>query len=618
MNTCNQKPCIEEEGFPLPDAIVVNDIFPKLELNSLCSLSCVSRNLLSLVAQALSTLPSLNLSEFSPSGQLLGYIVPKLRGVRSVTIDCLRLDDRPVVNILGPHILELNLLKCASLSYDILASIRIKCPNLRILNLELAWESSPEILKQKLVKALQGFLCLECLSIKVRGTQHDAYNLACNDLFLPKPIKILKLQIVDDHGAHQLIEKLRDEREYQWNLISRNISSYLGYNGFTLQRLSLVLNVICDRVITSITSSLPLLVELDLEDRPWAEPKLPRDLTNSGLESLGSCRFLTSLSIVRSRVSYSGSFKRINDLGIFLLSASCEGLEFVRLGGFSIVTDAGFSSLLRSCSNLKKFEIRNAPLLSDLAFHNIIGVVCPLVELKLLSCNLITSEALTEFASSNTLELLDTNGCRSIADPCLDYISCLNSLKSLNLGGADITDSGLYVLSKGNLPIVNLCLRGCTRVTDRGIISLFNDGERMKNTLTSLDIGHMPGVSDKAIDAIFSNCKAITELCVRCCFYVTDVSFKMLASGRSNGRSLLQKLDLSRCKRISNGVVELFERPLYRGLRWLGVGGTCLVNKRDDFAAIYSLRPWLTICYEGCEVGCHDGWQFHKSGVGLY
>ncbi|KAK4420601.1 F-box protein At-B [Sesamum alatum] len=597
MTDCNKRPCAEtattlpetsggappQEGFPLPDTIILNEILRRLELESLCSLACVSRALRSMVSQALSTLPSLDLSAFSPSEELLHCIVPRLRGAKSVTIDCLHLDDCSVVSVLGPHIQELNLLKVWH-HYPMMffASIGEKCPNLRILVLEMAGESSPEIFRRNLIKMLKKFLYLEYLSIKVRGTEGDAYDLACIDLVLPKTLKFLKLQPVNEQDAILFVEKLGDEREITSKLVNSSINSSLRFSGFTLQRLSLVLNLISDRLVASIMSSLPFLVELDLEDRPCTEPKLPHDLTNIGLQFLGSFQHLTHLSIVRSRHNYPVSFKRINDLGLLLLCESCRALESVRLGGFSKVTDAGFSSLLRSCYNLKKFEIRNAPLLSDLAFHNIVGVVSPLVELKLHSCNLITSEAVAELASSSTLEVLDTYSCRSIADHCLDYISCLGTLTSLNLGGADITDSGLSVLSKSDLPITNLCLRGCTRVTDRGIICLLNGGVRIKKTLSSLDVGHMPGISDRAIHAIISSGEAITELCMRYCFHVTDDSLKTLASGRYRGSSLLQKLDICHCLRFSAGVVELLERPWFRGLRGFGVSGTSL-TKRADF-----------------------------------
>ncbi|KAG6423895.1 hypothetical protein SASPL_114302 [Salvia splendens] len=640
------------DGFPLPDTIVVSEILARLELDTLCTVACV------------------------------------LRAVKSVTIDCLKVDECSINSILGPHLQELNLLKCPSLSYHVLLSIGEKCPNLRVFPLsigafilelmaevnlrswseisqaseglqlnstattlehilakfaqfetrldelnhrvylsfsehliygvycmlsiqKLIWKNAPENFRKSFVKMLQNLLYLEHLSIKVRGTEIDAYSLTSVDLFLPKTLKSLKMQLVNEQDAALFIEKLGDDGESLRKIAnsSMTITSYHRFCGFTLTCLSLVLDVISDRLMASITSSLRLLVELDLEDRQCSEAKVHHDLTNSGLLLLGSCQYLTHLSIVRSRANYPASFKRVNDVGVLVLAESCRGLESVRLGGFSKVTDAGFSSLVHSCHNLKKLEIRNAPLLSDLAFHDMIGAVSPLVELKMVSCNLITSEALAELASSSTLELLDTYNCRSIANTCLDYISRLSKLTSINLEGADITDSGLGALSKGDLPITSLCLRGCTRVTDKGIIRLLNDGIRIKEKLSSLDISNMPGVSDRAIRAVISCTDALTELCMRSCFHVTNETFHILASGKCDGRNLLRKLDISHCIGFSGGFVELLqEGHSFRGLRWLGVAGTYLVK---SVASICRLQPFLTVCFEGCEVGCHDGWQYH-------
>lgn len=71
------------------------------------------------------------LKAFSPNRELVRCIAPRLGPLKSVTIDCLQLDDYSIVSILGPHLQELNLLKCPSLSYHVLPSIGRKCPNLR-------------------------------------------------------------------------------------------------------------------------------------------------------------------------------------------------------------------------------------------------------------------------------------------------------------------------------------------------------------------------------------------------------------------------------------------------------------------------------------------------------
>ncbi|CAK9157809.1 unnamed protein product [Ilex paraguariensis] len=433
--------------------------------------------------------------------------------------------------------------------------------------------------------------------------------------FLPGTVKVLKLQPMLERDAIHLIRGLRDDTNFLETSTSFSIPLCPRSPSCALQHLTLALDVISDELIILIVNSLPLLVELDIEDRPSKEPSAPRDLTNRGLQSLCFCQHLTDLSVVRSRQNSPVSFKRINDMGMFLLSENCRGLQSVTLGGFSTVSDAGFSAILHSCQNLKKFEVRNASLLSDLAFHDISRAVCSLLEFRLLACNLITSEAVEKLASSKILEVLDLCGCRSVADGCLSYISCLNTLSTLNLKGADITDSGLAIIGRGNSPIACLCLSGCKRVTDKGIALLLDGGGMVSKTLSYLDLGYMPGISDRAILTISAEAQAVTELCIRYCFSVTDVSLKTLALEEryKGGSKLLRKLDLCNCLGLSAEAVGLLKKPSFRGLRWLGVGLTRLASKRDAFAEISRERRWLTVCFDGCEVGCHDGWQYHES-----
>lgn len=598
----------------LPDSLIT-EILNKLDLESLCSMACVSGSFRSSVSQVFSTLPSLDLSVFSADEETLNHILYRFRGVRRVIVDCLRLENSAVVRILGAHMQELTLLKGCLLSYSILASIGRNCPNLRVLALELVGEQLPELLKKTLVEMLKSLTHLESLCLKVRGTELDVYDLDSMQLYLPRSVKILKLQQVGEQGAIHLLQEPIDVSNLLETPSSFSIPSSLLHPLTELQHLSLVLDVISDELVIRIVNALPLLVELNLEDRPYKEPLMPHDLTNNGIQCLRSCQHLTGLSVVRSRQNYPASFKRINDLGMFLLSENCSGLESVILGGFSTVTDAGFSAILHSCQNLKRFEVRNASLLSDLAFHNMVGAADSLVDLKLLSCSLITSETVEQLATCSRLEMLDVCGCRSIADSCISYITCFSRLVVLNLAGADLTDSGLAVLGSGNSPIARLCLRGCRRITEKGISLLLHGEGIISETLSSLDVGYMPGISDKAICTIVSSAPTLTELCIRYCFFITDASLNALASKRRSdeGNTFLRSLDLFHCPRLSIGLLEFLKKPSFLKLRWLGVGLTSSACRRDDYAVICKERPWLTICFDGCEIGCHDGWQFHNA-----
>ncbi|CAK7323909.1 unnamed protein product [Dovyalis caffra] len=599
----------------LPSNLISEEILRKsLDFETLCTVACVSKSLRFAVdTQVLPFLSSLDLSIVSIDAHALYLILSRFKSLDTLTLNCQRLNDSSLIPFLAPQIQQLNLSCCSLLSPSFLHFIGANCPFLRVLTVELADQLSPLLFRKNVAYMLNKCQYLECLSIKIKGTEVDANALRSIEFSLPRSIKFLKLKPVLEHNAIQLTNELRSSGNFS-STDDVGISISPSSSGFALQCLSLLLDVISDRLLVMITSSLPLLVELHLEDRPDKEPLPHLDLTNRGLQFLGSCHRLTGLSLIRSRQNYQGSFKRINDMGMFLLSESCKALESVRFGGFSKVSDAGFASLLHSCQELKKFEVRSTLLLSDLAFHDLVEASCNLVEVRLLSCGLITSETVKKLASSRSLELLDLRGCKSVADSCLSSILCLQRLATLNLTGADITDSGLSVIGQGNTPISHLCLRGCKRITDKGISFLLCGGGAIAQTLSALDLGYMPGISDNGILTIATFGREITELCVRNCFYLTDLSVQALATKRSSQDRSKQlcRVDLFNCIGLSADALKLLRKPLFRGLRWLGIGQTRLASKGDAvITEIHRERPWLTLCLDGCEMGCHDGWQFH-------
>ncbi|KAK1440147.1 hypothetical protein QVD17_05972 [Tagetes erecta] len=592
----------------LPEGIL-NEIFSMLEpetLTTLCSLSCVSRTLKSSVNKTLSSFSSIDLSGFSLDLKTFYGVIKSVGTIKKMTLDCFRLNDSSIRSFLGPDVEELVLLKCSSLSYKLIASIGKICPKLRVLTLEFSVSIfKSAVFDSKLHGSLINCQHLESLKIKVRGDDFNDYCFMLLGIYqeLPETIKVLKLE-----PAISLDTIISLKSFTYGNMLLAPIAF-----GQTLTHISLVIDIISDTLLHSIANALPQLVELDLKDRPTSEPS--DDLSNIGIQSLVNCKHLTSLSLMRSRQNISSLFKRTSDMGMFLLSEGLKGLESVRFGGFSKVSDAGFTSILNSCLSLKKFEIQSALLLTDLAFQDFSKVPRSLVEVKLVSCSSITSEAICELATCSSLEVLDLFGCKSVADSCLNNISRLTLLTSLNLGGADVTNAGMAVLGKGNAPISCLSLRGCKRVSDEGIVSLLGSESKIRKTLTSLDLGHMPGMSDKAITTIVDACIGLTELIIRNCFHVTDASVKALAlKGKVGGESnLLRRLDLYNCTAVSAESLQCMKKPLFRGLQWIGIGRTKLVCVGyAAFDEICSERPWLTICKDGCEVGCHDGWQYHE------
>nr|GEZ05007.1 hypothetical protein [Tanacetum cinerariifolium] len=317
--------------------------------------------------------------------------------------------------------------------------------------------------------------------------------------------------------------------------------------GPTLRHISLVLNLITNVIVGTIVQSCPLLAELELIDKPTTNTFYFDELSHEGIQSLVACKHLTSLSLIRS-ISLA-SFK-MTDTGMILLSESCKGLESLKLHGFSSVGNLGFASIFNSCLKLMKLEIQNAFLMRNLAFKNI------------------------------------------------RY--------------TDVTDAGMVVLGKGNAPISCLSLRGCNRVTDKGITFLLTSGGKICKTLSSLDLGHLQRITDNAITIVDNACAELIELCIRNCVLVTDEAMKVLAvRGRLQDESkLLRRLDIFNCPGIS-AKYKYLKKPLFRGLQWIGIGETHLIRIGDVGLCVIQERPCLTICKDGCEVGCRDGWQNH-------
>ncbi|GJU37147.1 F-box domain, cyclin-like protein [Tanacetum coccineum] len=591
----------------LPESILVNEIFTKLEpetLTTLSSVACVSTNLKSSVHKTLSSFSSLDLSAFSLDSQTFDGITRRFRNIKKVTLDCHRLNASSVGSILGPHVEELILLKCGSLTFELFPLIGETCPNLRVLTLEISgfMDKYAQIMIVNLGGSVASCRYLESLRVKVRGGDIKKFGiiLPCIGNLMPQTVKVLKLEPASRTDILYVFRKLT---HVDMGLPITHVDA-----AQTLTHISLVIDIITDEVIQTIARCLPLLTELDLKDRLEHEPLPFDDLSDLGVQSLVVLKYLTSLSLIRSRQRSLTSFKRVTDMGMFLLSEGCKGLESVRLGGFSKVSDAGFTSIFNACLNLKKFEIQNAFLLTDLTFQDVSKVPRSLVEVKLVSCSSITSEAVSELATCSLLEVLDLLGCRSVADSCLNNVSRLDLLTCLNLGGADVTDVGMTVLGTGNAPIACLSLRGCKRVTDKGIMFLLRSEGKISKNLSSLDLGHMPGITDNAIATIADVCAGLTELCIRNCFHVTDASVKALAF---KGR--LRRLDMYNCTALSAKSFEFMKKPLFRGLQWIGIGGTRMCSGDVGLAEIYNEQQWLFICADACEMGCHDGWQYHET-----
>ncbi|PHT44156.1 hypothetical protein CQW23_18181 [Capsicum baccatum] len=103
-------------------------------------------------------------------------------------------------------------------------------------------------------------------------------------------------------------------------------------------------------------------------------------------------------------------------------------------------------------------------------------------------------------------------------------VSLVRRLYEDNLNS--ITD--LALLGAGDLPIVQLWIRSCERVIEKGIKSLSHADRKICKTLSVLDVGYIAKITNAAIYTITSSAKALTDLSIGFCNEVTDAAVQML------------------------------------------------------------------------------------------
>ncbi|KAF3613521.1 hypothetical protein FXO38_36196 [Capsicum annuum] len=128
---------------------------------------------------------------------------------------------------------------------------------------------------------------------------------------------------------------------------------------------------------------------------------------------------------------------------------------------------------------------------------------------------------------SSTSNLLNEDKCYKV--------SLVRRLHEDNL--ISITDHAL--LGAGDLLIVQLWIRSCKRVIDKGIKSLFHADRKICKTLSVLDVGYIPKITNAAIFTITSAAKALTNLSIGFCDEVTDAAVQMLMDRPSHNSSQL-------------------------------------------------------------------------------
>ncbi|KAL5217013.1 hypothetical protein ABZP36_017697 [Zizania latifolia] len=578
----------------LPAAVVAT-ILSHLDVRSLLATSAVCRCFRSCASHALTFLPSFHLLEVALTHELLRPLLSPNPSLRSLRLDCSRLEDAAIGCLARTGLNELTLLNCDNISGRLLRELGSTCQDLRVLSLHsLAERRGLPISFSDLQELLNGCSQLESLRLALDFSMFDDPNFSHVWASASEALTSLEIGYIP---MIMLLELLTVTMESQQSMDHVKTPVFFP----SLQKLCLSVDFITDHLIGSISTALPSLTHLDLQDAPIIEPTTSSDLTNAGLQKINPNGKLKHISLMRSQEFLFTSFRRVNDLGILLMAEKCSNLESVCLGGFSRVTDTGFRAIIHSCSGLHKLRVSHGSQLTDLVFHDIIATSLCLTHVSLRWCNLLTDVGIERLSFNKDLNILDLRECRSLGDEAVRSLSCLPKLQILLLDGTDISDQALKYLGLGTCPLASLSLRGCRKLTNDCIPLLFAGS--VKHNLQVLDLSRIPSITDDGIMLLARSRTPLIELRMRENPKIGDTAVMALASmlvdGGTHGSSL-RLLDLYDCGRITPLAIRWFKKPYFPRLRWLGVTGSL---NRVMVDALVRSRPFLHMASRGEELG---------------
>ncbi|KAA8546142.1 hypothetical protein F0562_020964 [Nyssa sinensis] len=552
------------------DRALIGTVMTKLDIPSICSIASTCKTFKTCASQILSFLPNFHLLDISPPIDLLRPLLPPNPYLRSLKVDCTRLDDSAIDYLLRPSLHELCLHNCADFSGKLLSEVGGRCKDLRSLYLStVAEKRGRSIHVSDLEELLSGCTELETLILMFDISTFLRHNFARVWGLVSAKLTSLEIGYIFSVMVTELLSPTVGPNQPPNHIRPSILPS--------IQKLCLSVDYITDTMVSAISKSLNSLTHLDLRDAPIVEPTVTFDLTNSGLQQINPHGKLKHLSLVRSQEFFATYFKRVNDLGVLLMADRCSSMESICLGGFSRVTDTGFKTILHSCSSLYKLRVSHGTQLTDLVFHDISATSLSLTHVSLRWCNLLTNHAVIRLASNMHLSVLDLRDCRNLGDEALGAMSTLSKLKTLLLDGSDISDVGLSYLKHGELQ--------------------------------ELDLSNLPNLSDAGVLLLAKNRVPIVELRMRQCPLIGDTAVVALASMQVDGDnwrgSMLRLLDLYNCGGITQIAFRWLKKPHFPRLRWLGVTGS---TNRDMVDALARSRPFLHVAYHGEELGT-DQWD---------
>lgn len=223
--------------------------------------------------------------------------------------------------------------------------------------------------------------------------------------------------------------------------------------------------------------------------------------------------------------------------------------------------------LLRKLPGLKSLDLSHCQNLTD----ERVGTTfeprrcTSLTSLNLSGCFKVTDMAVDCVTRQlPNLEVLNLNGCGCVSDWGMCLIARrLRKLFVLEVRACKVSDAGLMLIAgftpdgepsidSGLSQLEQLNVRFCLLVSDIGLERI----SRNMRHLVSLDLRRCANVSDAGIEHV-ATIATLKRLVLNRCVHITGDGIWHLASRPSS----LNELDIGSCRRIGNGITNIFEGP---------------------------------------------------------
>uniref|UniRef100_K3WH15 F-box/LRR-repeat protein 15-like leucin rich repeat domain-containing protein n=1 Tax=Globisporangium ultimum (strain ATCC 200006 / CBS 805.95 / DAOM BR144) TaxID=431595 RepID=K3WH15_GLOUD len=260
---------------------------------------------------------------------------------------------------------------------------------------------------------------------------------------------------------------------------------------------------------------------------------------------------------------------RVSDIGVRYVSLGCPELTYLDAAGLALLSDPrahdlvvhdgesvrhqGIAALAAKCRRLRHLDISRCTSIGDSTLHYLAANCNELAELNVSGCSRVTYVGVHHVLKNcHKLKSLNLTDCENVRDRAFSGLSLgepsrdddhdsephrppvqtnlhLPSLVSLRLKNCShISDATLKSLSRLSVPLRELDLSGCSRVSDIGTLSLVESVTAL--TLRYLWLRDLVEVTETGISWVAVKCSRLLLLDLTGCSQIKSFSIKSLAS----------------------------------------------------------------------------------------